>query len=224
MTNSKYSFFLLSLIPALACSTKEPAQNTADYATRSTDNALLNKQGARSKTKTKLDELNAKQGWIPAGNDLWMNSSGALGYRTEDMGETGPNIVRFQTVDCDKKTQLKDAIDFESFRKLGANFYQDKERIFHYRAMAYGGVFCSRQDIDREAFQVKGCYAWNKSAVYTETGVTVPEVDILSFRTRQDIGCFGKDKHSYFRWEHIFSPTMKLDKEAHEAMKKLRQL
>lgn len=116
------------------------------------------------------------------------------------------NYEDYFTSDIDGN-RFRDLIDANTITSLGENFYKDKNSIFHYFPMAYGGSFYPLMKADYQTFEViSECYAKDKNFVYTTFQARiVKNADVNSFEDVDGVGCFGKDKNRYYHWQHEVS-------------------
>ena len=160
--------------------------NDGEYSTQNTKNNFF-------KNKKLLEWRKEKSG-------LLVNDMGDIAFPVHLKTERGVvdyNILKFSYTDI----YLKDVINLESFKRFvshqGDQYFVDKNRVYHYYAMAYGGTFNIADDIEREGFHwIEGSpyYANNEHIYFERTGV-MKDADRETF-----VGIYpvGRDKNGYF--------------------------
>lgn len=151
------------------------------------------------KYKHKIDSINATLQWKHIIGDIFINKNGDIGFRYTTFKEV--EIENYFTNEGEKP--LKNIIDTATIQYLGADYYKDKNYIYQYYAMAYGGWFARIDDFDYKSFQVleEETYVKDKNGIYeARNKIKLKGVDIATFRPLKN-SSFAKDKYGYFSWE-----------------------
>ena len=151
-------------------------------------------------------EVKAEQ-WKKLDCGLWQNKYGELGIKdTRCAGHEGTfcytNYIK--TVDVVisdsliKEVQIKDFIDFSTFKDLDGFYYKDKNHVYCLFSMACGSNFFTI-DADACSFKLIGdYYAKDKNHIYCERHGILEDADYKTFKTKIGIGSYAKDKYGYF--------------------------
>ncbi len=152
-----------------------------------------------------IDSANRASGWKLQKNGLWISRKGdwavkeIIAVGPEGMKQADNYITRMGFNDHEPLRQI---IDTATFQKLNSSFYKDKNHVYRYYGMAYGGSFSVFPEADPQTFEVlSGCYAKDKNHIYESRQGILDSVDYTTFRTKSTLaGCFAKDRHGYLQW------------------------
>lgn len=136
---------------------------------------------------------------------LWTNNQGDIGFKDYKVNTNKDVIACFITktpIGDDKP--LKNIIDTTTFHYAGGSFYKDKKLVYKYYAMADGGSFYPI-NVDYDTFTIieNGCFAKDKSHIYTEQNLTIIDADLATFQVIKD--CLAKDKNHYYLYDEKVS-------------------
>jgi hypothetical protein len=156
------------------------------------------KESSLSYYEEKLSAEDESLQWKQLRCGLWTNNQGDIGFKDYKVNTNKDVITCFITktpIGDDKP--LKTLIDTTTFYYAGGSFYKDKRHIYKYYAMAYGGSFYPI-NVDYDTFTIieNGCFAKDKSHIYTEQNLTIIDADLTTFRVIK--GCLAKDKNHYY--------------------------
>jgi hypothetical protein len=173
-----------------------------------------------------------KSDWIQLKGRLYLSPTDELGFasiperanvpRSELVGEQCENVF-LNTIGSQHEIKLSAVIDTATFEELGADFYKDKNNVYHYYAMCDGGylnVFAK----DTSTFKVLGCcYASYKSEIFHSRSGRM-DADPETFKTSSELGPMAKDKNGYFQFEERVSEEELLESSGEENLEKLKRL
>lgn len=177
-----------------------------------------------AKTVAENEKALKAEGWKKLKCGLFINKSGDIGmqdFRAVDggRGTTTYYITRFGFNDGET---LKSVIDTATFRKIGDTFYKDKNHIYHFYGMAYGGQFYIFNEADYATFTIIGdCYAKDKNHIYERRSGIMNSADHSTFRTAEDCGCFAKDRNGYYSFEDKIKKEYLAEPEIKKGIEKL---
>ena len=176
--------------------------------------------------KAKHDKIIKSQNWKKLRDGLFINKNGEIGF--EDQRALNEGILSetyyITKFGFNENPTLKSIIDTATFTELGNTYYKDKNNIYHYYGMAYGGKFHILENVDYKSFQILGdCYAKDKNNIYEMRAGKLDSVDYKTFKTIRNCGCFAKDKNGYYSWDSKISKEYYEEKYIKEAIKKLNQ-
>ena len=154
--------------------------------------------------KNSLDSLNTTLRWKLIRDGLYINKNREIGFYevralgAEAMLSVDNYITKFG---WGEGKSLKSVIDMASFIGLGSSFYKDKNHIYEYYGMAYGGYLSIFGKADYKTFEVIGdAYARDKNHIYAERTGVLEQVDYETFTSVFGIGAYAKDKNGYYWW------------------------
>ncbi|WP_117879644.1 DKNYY domain-containing protein [Aureibaculum luteum] len=163
----------------------------------------LSREDKIKNTIERLDSINMALDWKLIKDKLYRNNAGQLGFQIDYATEVG-NTKNYITQFCDSESTLNEIIDMESFEHLGSTFYKDKNNIYHYFDMAYGGRFSKYTTADYDTFHVIGDnYAKDKNNIYGERAGILKNVDYKTFTSEIGAGPYAKDKFGYYFWDEL---------------------
>ena len=163
----------------------------------------LSREDKIKNTIERLDSINMALDWKLIKDKLYRNNAGQLGFQIDYATEVG-NTKNYITQFCDSESTLNEIIDIKSFEYLGSTFYKDKNNIYHYFDMAYGGRFTVYNSKDYATFHVIGDhYAKDKHHIYGERAGVLKNVDYKTFTSEIGAGPYAKDKFGYYFWDEL---------------------
>ncbi|MBJ2174824.1 DKNYY domain-containing protein [Aureibaculum sp. A20] len=163
----------------------------------------LSREDKIMNTIERLDSINLALDWNLIKDKLYRNNKGQLGFQIDYATEVG-NTKNYITQFCDSESTLNEIIDIKSFDYLGSTFYKDKNYIYHYFDMAYGGRFSIYSIADYNTFKVIGDhYAKDKNHIYGERAGQLKNIDYNTFTSEVGAGPYAKDKFGYYFWNEL---------------------
>lgn len=174
-----------------------------------------------------IDSTNQALGWKLQENGLWISRKGDLAIKEiiavgpEGMKQADHYITRMGFNDGES---LKKIVDTATFQKLNTCFYKDKNHVYRYYGMAYGGSFSVFPEADPATFEVLSeCYAKDKNHIYESRQGILDNVDYKTFTTKNSLaGCFAKDSNGYLQWGDRISEESMKDVHVQRAIKELK--
>lgn len=158
-----------------------------------------------SYNEEKLSTEDESLQWKQLRCGLWTNNQGDIGFKDYKVNTNNDVVACFITktpIGDDKP--LKTIIDTTTFHYAGGSFYKDKQLVYKYYAMADGGSFYPI-NVDYDTFTIieNGCFAKDKSHIYTEQNLTIIDADLATFQVIK--GCLAKDKNHYYLYDEKVS-------------------
>jgi len=158
-----------------------------------------------SYNEEKLSAEDKSLQWKQLRCGLWTNNQGDIGFKDYKVNTNNDVVACFitKTPRGDDKP-LKTIIDTTTFHYAGGSFYKDKKHVYKYYAKAYGGSFYPI-NVDYATFTIigNGCFAKDKSHIYTEHNFTIIDADLITFQVIKD--CLAKDKNHYYLYDEKIS-------------------
>ena len=144
--------------------------------------------------------------WRPIKGGLYLNNKKEVGYKISvGVGQEAKdgNIDIYMTkLDDGESTPLNKIIDTATFKNINNAFYKDKNHVYRYYGMVYGGTFNIYEEGDPKSFKSLGrCYARDKNHVYENRSGIIKGADLKTFKSVNNLDeCVAKDKFGYFQW------------------------
>ncbi|QCX40437.1 hypothetical protein FF125_19035 [Aureibaculum algae] len=174
-----------------------------DNIAKDEDTNIISRDQKIKNILTELDSINASFQWKLIKDNLYINKKGQLGLQIDYATEVG-NTKYYISNFTDNDQSLNKVIDTASFIHLGSTFYKDKNNIYHYFDMAYGGRFTVYNSKDYATFHVIGDhYAKDKHHIYGERAGVLKNVDYKTFTSEIGAGPYAKDKFGYYFWDEL---------------------
>ncbi len=153
----------------------------------------------------RLDSIHKLLKWKKLKCGLYINKEGEIALQIPFNTGSGRTVNYLDHVENPKNNgRLKNLIDTLSFRLIGSTFYKDKNYIYHYYDMAYGGRFYIYDIADHKTFRVLGDhYAKDKNHIYGERAGILKHVDYTTFTSQKGAGPYAKDKFGYYFWDNL---------------------
>ncbi|MDE5438861.1 DKNYY domain-containing protein [Elizabethkingia meningoseptica] len=180
------------------------------------------------KVASSLDSANKALGWHQLREGIWINRNSAIGIREViALGPEGAGTAEnyITQLEFNDQKPLNKIVDLDTFHQLNDYFYKDKNHIYRYYAMAYGGSFSVFEDADPRTFEIlSDCYAKDKHHIYEGREGILKNVDYKTFKTKSTLaGCFAKDKYGYLQWGDRINKENLSDEHIREIIKALEQ-
>lgn len=160
-----------------------------------------------------VDKNQSDSNWTHIKSNLFINNQGQIGFasdisvanvpRSELGGETCANVF-ITTIGSDYTTSLNEVIDTATFETLGAEFYRDKNHLYHFYTMCEGGYLRIYSDDPSNFTLINDCYAQHFDAIYYARGSKL-DADVSTFRASKRYNCLSRDKNGYFHYDERVS-------------------
>lgn len=174
-----------------------------------------------------IDSTNQILDWKLQNNGLWISKKGD--WAIKEIIAIGPEGMKqadhyISQMGFNDNEPLKEIIDSATFQKLNTSFYKDKNHVYRYYGMVYGGSFSIFPEADPATFEVLNkCYAKDKSHIYESRQGILDNVDYKTFRTKNTLtGCFAKDRNGYLQWGDRISEENMKEEYVQKAIKELK--
>jgi len=166
---------------------------------------FIQRENKEQRIINRLDSINESLKWKKLQCGLYINKRGEIALQIPFSTGIGRTVNYLDHVENTKnKGLLKNLIDTLSFRRIGSTFYKDKNYIYHYYDMAYGGRFYIYNIADHKTFRVLGDhYAKDKHHIYGERAGILKHVDYTTFTSQKGVGPYAKDKFGYYFWDEL---------------------
>lgn len=212
LLNILKSFFYIFLFSVIGCPSTTYQEERVKPIKKKTIKPQVSKQFEDRESRMKrlifrIDSINNELNWKKLSCGLYLNKNNELGFQMNFATEVG-STVKYTTelVSNNEAQYLISTIDTTTFKHLGSTFYKDKNNIYHYFDMAYGGNFYIYDNVDHATFKVIGDhYAKDKNHIYGERAGVLKNVDYKTFRTAKNIGPYAKDKNEYYFWDDLIT-------------------
>ncbi|WP_103863783.1 DKNYY domain-containing protein [Aquimarina sp. I32.4] len=220
---------LLGFILMISCNIK---QNTTEdpiiHNTKTVDSIetkeniqvnTINREERMQNIVDRLDSINASLEWKKLRCGLYINKNKEIALQIPFATEIGRTVNYINHIENNESDRLlTDLVDTLSFKHIGSTFYKDKNHIYHYYDMAYGGRFYMYDIADHATFRVLGDhYAKDKNNIYGERAGILEKVDYSTFTSQKGAGPYAKDKYGYYFWDDLIITHKELKNKYHKS-------
>ncbi len=162
---------------------------------------------------SRLDSIHRELDWRKLKHNLYINKNKEIGFQIPYATEVGVTVSYITHIAFEEKEiSLHKIIDTVTFTHIGSTFYKDKNHIYHYYDMAYGGKFYIYNKADYSSFKVLGDnYAKDKNYIFGERAGILNHVDYKTFRTTKGSGPYAKDKNGYYFWDELIYTNKEIE-------------
>lgn len=210
----------LIILVSCNCGNKSPQNAKVEQ-----KDSLTTEMTEITKMKNRRDSITRSLDWKELKCGLFLNKNGDLGF--EDYRALGREGLMTETYyitnfGLNDGSTLKNTIDTATFRELNDVYYKDKKYIYHFYAMAYGGMLNIFEEADYDSFEVlSDCYAKDKNHIYERRNGRLENIDAKTFKTVDGPGCVAKDKNGYYSWGSKIEKDEVNDRYVRESIQKL---
>lgn len=149
---------------------------------------------------------------------LFKDDEGNIYFKALDGSDPNKIVDRFiyavysEEFHIEGYKEMKDVLDLKSFKSLGNNYFQDKNHIYYFYAMADGGTMTVVVGADSQSFKVfdHSLYGIDKKSAFYR-GTKIKGVDVQTFQpiiiedSGNKIGWYARDKNSYYYGHDVMS-------------------